>query len=46
MYDPDIDRWSMIEPTSTARWDGGIAVESDKSTLLGDVTGMHFALWK
>ena len=35
MYDPDIDRWSMIEPASTARWDGGIAVESDKIYFVG-----------
>ena len=35
MYDPDIDWWSMIEPASTARWDDGIAVESDKIYFVG-----------
>lgn len=35
MYDPDIDQWSLIEPASTARWDAGIAVESDKIFIVG-----------
>lgn len=35
VYEPDIDHWSFIAPASTARWDAGIAVESDKIYIVG-----------
>ena len=35
VYEPEIDQWSMIVPASTARWDAGIAVESDKIYIVG-----------
>lgn len=35
MYEPEIDQWSLIVPASTARWDAGIAVESDKIYIVG-----------
>ena len=35
VYEPEIDQWSLIAPASTARWDAGIAVESDKIYIVG-----------
>ena len=35
VYEPEIDQWSFIAPASTARWDAGIAVESDKIYIVG-----------
>ena len=34
-YEPAIDQWSRIADASTARWDAGIAVESDKIYIVG-----------
>ena len=35
VYEPEIDQWSFIAPASTARWDAGISVESDKIYIVG-----------
>lgn len=35
VYEPAIDQWSFIAYASTARWDAGIAVESDKVFMVG-----------
>lgn len=35
MYEPEIDQWTLIPHASTARWDAGIAVESEKIFVVG-----------
>lgn len=34
-YDPIADKWSYISPASTARWDAGVAVDSEKIYVVG-----------
>jgi len=34
-YDPITDKWSFISPALTARWDAGVAVDSEKLYLVG-----------
>ena len=35
VYQPEIDEWSFISSASTARWDAGVAVNSDKIYVVG-----------